>query len=176
MKGPRRKRAGEPHLLQLDLFAAGAAGGERLGGQLIAEALRSELPADDATSLRPAPAIDQAQPERPVTERTIARSDETGDKAQRQPKSRRRGGRRALPVAATKAPPPFPAQHLAPEDAAAMLAVSVKTLETWRRLGRGPRFVKLGRAVRYAVDDLDAFLRSRAVSNSAEGRRLDART
>lgn len=75
-----------------------------------------------------------------------------------------------------------PMQIVAPEDrrltveeTAEILSVSVKTLEAWRRLGKGPAFVKLGRAVRYTMEALDAFTRDRTVRNSAEGRMLDAR-
>lgn len=60
------------------------------------------------------------------------------------------------------------------EEAARVLCVSVKTLEAWRRLGKGPMFVKLGRSVRYTMRDLDQFTRERTVRNSAEGRLLDA--
>jgi len=65
-------------------------------------------------------------------------------------------------------------RRLAVEEAAQVLCVSVKTLEAWRRLGKGPMFVKLGRAVRYTMRDLDQFTRERTVRNSAEGRLLDA--
>lgn len=61
------------------------------------------------------------------------------------------------------------------EDAAAFLSVSVKTLEAWRGLGKGPRFLKLGRAVRYTKAALELFMRARTVQNSAEGRMLDTR-
>lgn len=66
-------------------------------------------------------------------------------------------------------------RRLTVEEAAQVLCVSVKTLEAWRRLGKGPMFVKLGRAVRYTMRDLDQFTRERTVRNSAEGRLLDAR-
>jgi predicted DNA-binding transcriptional regulator AlpA len=66
-------------------------------------------------------------------------------------------------------------RRLTVEEAAHVLCVSVKTLEAWRRLGKGPMFVKLGRAVRYTMRDLDQFTRERTVRNSAEGRLLDAR-
>jgi predicted DNA-binding transcriptional regulator AlpA len=65
-------------------------------------------------------------------------------------------------------------RRLTVEEAAQVLCVSVKTLEAWRRLGKGPMFVKLGRAVRYTMRDLDQFTRERTVRNSAEGRLLDA--
>ena len=50
-----------------------------------------------------------------------------------------------------------------PPQAAEYLAVSRKTIETWRSRGDRPqpRFVKLGtKAVRYRQSDLDAFILS----------------
>ena len=44
------------------------------------------------------------------------------------------------------------------KQAAALLNVSVKTLQARRSRGGGPRFVKLGRSVRYAMADLEAFV------------------
>lgn len=66
-------------------------------------------------------------------------------------------------------------RRLTVEEAAHVLCVSVKTLEAWRRLGKGPVFVKLGRSVRYTMRALDQFTRERTVRNSAEGRALDVR-
>jgi len=66
-------------------------------------------------------------------------------------------------------------RRLTVDEAAQVLCVSVKTLEAWRRLGKGPAFVKLGRAVRYTMRALDQFTCERTVRNSAEGRLLDAR-
>ena len=43
-------------------------------------------------------------------------------------------------------------------DAATYLGLSGRTLEAKRVTGGGPKFLKLGRAVRYDVDDLDAWL------------------
>ena len=48
---------------------------------------------------------------------------------------------------------------LTERQAAALLKVSVKSLQGWRSRGGGPPYRKLGRCVRYAVMDLDAFLR-----------------
>jgi predicted DNA-binding transcriptional regulator AlpA len=39
-------------------------------------------------------------------------------------------------------------------------AVSTAVLRKWRREGTGPRFVRLGRCVRYLVADVDTWLRS----------------
>lgn len=36
------------------------------------------------------------------------------------------------------------------------------TIEGWRVRGEGPRYLKIGRLVRYKIDDLDAYIESRA--------------
>jgi len=43
---------------------------------------------------------------------------------------------------------------------AARLGVSRSTLQSWRYAGRGPRYIKLGRMVRYCTADVDAYLRA----------------
>jgi len=40
------------------------------------------------------------------------------------------------------------------------LGVSPFTLRTWRRLGRGPAYMKFGKAVRYRPEDVDAWMRA----------------
>ena len=40
------------------------------------------------------------------------------------------------------------------------LGVEVKTLQNWRGQGKGPRFYKIGRSVRYRLRDILAFERS----------------
>lgn len=58
-------------------------------------------------------------------------------------------------------------------QAAEYLGLSVRTLQAWRVRGGGPVFVKLGRAVRYRPDDLNAWINERmAASTSA----LEVRT
>lgn len=44
--------------------------------------------------------------------------------------------------------------------ASTFTGMSVKTLETWRSRNRnqGPRFLKVGRAVRYRIEDLREFM------------------
>lgn len=49
-------------------------------------------------------------------------------------------------------------------DASAYLALRDSTLRAWRQRGQGPAFVKLGRAVRYRVSDLDQYLESARVT------------
>jgi predicted site-specific integrase-resolvase len=43
-------------------------------------------------------------------------------------------------------------------EVAFRLRVNASTLRTWRRTGRGPAFVKYGRAVRYLSEDVEAFV------------------
>jgi len=45
-------------------------------------------------------------------------------------------------------------------QAAAYLGLSPNTLNRWRYTGDGPRFVKLGRAVRYRREELDDWVAS----------------
>jgi predicted DNA-binding transcriptional regulator AlpA len=50
---------------------------------------------------------------------------------------------------------------------AARLGVSRSTLQSWRYAGRGPRFIKLGRMIRYRNADVDAFLRANTRGTAA---------
>lgn len=49
------------------------------------------------------------------------------------------------------------AKYLNVKDAAAFLAYSKSSLDKLRCYGGGPEFIRLGRAVRYSVDDLVAW-------------------
>lgn len=51
-------------------------------------------------------------------------------------------------------------QPLTETEAAARLGLKVPTLRAWRNQGRGPAYVRLGRAIRYLTTDLDEFIRS----------------
>jgi predicted DNA-binding transcriptional regulator AlpA len=64
----------------------------------------------------------------------------------------------------------LPQRVLTTRQAAAYCGQSARTLEAFRLTGRGPRFLKLGRSVRYSVDDLEAWLAaSRRRSTSDDG-------
>ncbi len=53
-------------------------------------------------------------------------------------------------------------------EAARILNLKVTTLRRWRWAGRGPRFIKIGSAVRYDQGDLAAFIEAgRRTSTSA---------
>lgn len=47
------------------------------------------------------------------------------------------------------------------------LNLSQATLQKWRLNGTGPRFLKLGRAVRYRVSDVEAWLASQTIGDAA---------
>ena len=56
---------------------------------------------------------------------------------------------------------------------AARLAVSVAALRAWRLQGRGPRYCRFGRCVRYLPDDVDDYIQASAIgsrSTTADGR------
>lgn len=83
----------------------------------------------------------------------------------------------ATPVSSPgiSAPNPAPSPLMHPDDAAAFLCVSRRTLDRWRFDGTGPAFIKLGGAVRYRRADLDAFIAAGVVSSTAEGKALKGR-
>lgn len=45
-----------------------------------------------------------------------------------------------------------------PDELAARLGTTPGVLAQWRFLGRGPKFIKAGRAVRYRASDVEAWL------------------
>ena len=62
-----------------------------------------------------------------------------------------------------------PAHHyLRTPDAARLLGLSGRTLEKHRTHGTGPRYRKLGRAVRYMQADLDHWLMACSRTSTAE--------
>lgn len=50
---------------------------------------------------------------------------------------------------------------------AVRLGVSRSTLQSWRYAGRGPRFIKLGRLIRYRNADVDAYLQAHTRGKAA---------
>ena len=49
---------------------------------------------------------------------------------------------------------------LTPEDVAALLQVTVNTLQNWRYNGRGPIFSRVGGIIRYTRQDINDFIYS----------------
>jgi predicted DNA-binding transcriptional regulator AlpA len=59
-------------------------------------------------------------------------------------------------------------------DAARYVGLAKRTLEKMRLTGDGPRFYKLGRAVVYDTQDLDAWLHERARRSTSDPGRCSA--
>ena len=51
-------------------------------------------------------------------------------------------------------------------EAARILKISPVTLERWRGLGAGPKFCRLGRAIRYRLSDLHSWVDANRVAMS----------
>ena len=62
----------------------------------------------------------------------------------------------------------MPQTLMTEHEAARRLTVSVKTLQAWRVRGGGPRFVKVGRLVRYTEAAIEEFIRLHTLSSTAE--------
>lgn len=61
------------------------------------------------------------------------------------------------------------------EETAKILGLKKGTLEAWRYHGKGLRFHKIGRYVRYSMADIEAYIRgSRRTSTSDTGEGLQA--
>lgn len=52
---------------------------------------------------------------------------------------------------------------LVEREAAAILTIKPRTLTVWRQQGIGPKYIKLGTAVRYRRADVEAWLQARTV-------------
>lgn len=52
---------------------------------------------------------------------------------------------------------------------------SERKLERLRMVGGGPRYIKIGRVVKYRLADVEAWLADHAFENTAEARRAAAR-
>ena len=59
-------------------------------------------------------------------------------------------------------------ENLTTKQAAEKLQVKETTLEQWRWNGKGPRFIKLGRCVRYREADLESFQNDRVFTSTTE--------
>jgi predicted DNA-binding transcriptional regulator AlpA len=77
--------------------------------------------------------------------------------------------RRAAAALERKGIDPDTDQHLLDTNgAAARVGLSAVTMERFRLTGEGPRFAKLGKAVRYRPTDLNAWIESRLVRSTSD--------
>ena len=54
-------------------------------------------------------------------------------------------------------------EPLKEQEAAKFLGLTVRTLQSWRTNQKGPDFLKMGKSVRYRMEDLKAFAASSTV-------------
>ncbi len=52
----------------------------------------------------------------------------------------------------------LPMPLISEEAAANLLDVSKKTMQMWRWTGKGPSYIKLGRTVRYKIEDIIEYI------------------
>jgi predicted DNA-binding transcriptional regulator AlpA len=55
------------------------------------------------------------------------------------------------------------------KEVSEMLGVAIATLHAWRRVGKPPAFIRLGRAVRYRLSDLRELIRNGGYANRPGG-------
>jgi predicted DNA-binding transcriptional regulator AlpA len=55
---------------------------------------------------------------------------------------------------------------ITPQELAENLGTTVGTLSQWRYLGKGPKFVKTGRSIRYRVADVTVWMQENTRSQS----------
>ena len=72
--------------------------------------------------------------------------------------SRMNAKKKKMPVPETDPP-----RYLTEKEVAAMTGLSLSTLRNSRFLGRGIPYVKIGRSVRYSLDDVVDYMESRKV-------------
>ncbi len=60
-------------------------------------------------------------------------------------------------------PAPF-RKYLAPAEVEAVFGISPRTLEFWRREGRGPSFIRAGKFVKYDREVFDKWMQSQSVA------------
>lgn len=54
-------------------------------------------------------------------------------------------------------------QVIGEKQAARLLSVAVQTLRNWRFLKKPPRYIKIGRSVRYQLSDLQEFMQKHKI-------------
>ena len=72
-------------------------------------------------------------------------------------------------------PKPIVLDIIEDTEVAELLGVSVLTLKRWRRIGKGPCFVKIGRRAAYQISDIKDWIASTRCASTAEQRVRDSR-
>ena len=59
-------------------------------------------------------------------------------------------------------------QFLTEREVEELGLASRRTLQSWRLLGRGPRYIKVSRSVRYRLGDIEEWLAAQTVTPAAD--------
>jgi predicted DNA-binding transcriptional regulator AlpA len=70
------------------------------------------------------------------------------------------------PPIAIEKPREIPSDLVDEVALAARLGVSRSTLQSWRYTGRGPRYIKVGRLIRYRNAEIEAYLRANSCGHT----------
>ena len=62
------------------------------------------------------------------------------------------------------------AQYVNEKELSQMIGLALPTLRNYRSLGKGPSYHKVGRAVRYALKDIESFMGQCRIEPQIEGR------
>ncbi|PIR38111.1 MAG: hypothetical protein COV35_07680 [Alphaproteobacteria bacterium CG11_big_fil_rev_8_21_14_0_20_39_49] len=62
----------------------------------------------------------------------------------------------------------MPIKHFHQSELAKRWCVSTRTLERWRWLGRGPKYLKIGGRVVYRLEDIEAYEAGQIRSSTSE--------
>ncbi len=73
-----------------------------------------------------------------------------------------------MPLGNPKVAPPK-VEHLNQGELAARWRISPRTLERWRWLGQGPRYLKIGGRVIYRLDDIETYETAQLRRSTAGG-------
>lgn len=136
---------------------------DRVTRRVVAPSERPGLPArgsgQDGRGEKAQNALSEPVAKNPPHGRTTAAAPNPPPSGDTGPAGGRAGSKMTLP-AITFAPPAESSALITEKDVAARLGLSPATLRNWRVAGRGPRFVKLSRAVRYRPADVAAWVAS----------------
>ena len=55
-----------------------------------------------------------------------------------------------------------------PSQLADRIGIKETTLANWRVIGRGPRFIRVGRAIRYRIEEVEAWLDRRTADSTSD--------
>jgi hypothetical protein len=67
----------------------------------------------------------------------------------------------------TPSPSSLPPSQLTAAEAGIYLRIALVTLAQWRLVGKGPVFIRMGKAIRYRLSDLHAWMDANAVGKVA---------